>query len=153
MDFDLQIAKDTSEKNPYYYVAYAHARICSIFTKAKEVNLVSAKIEELEKFFLIDETQNNNFFFWSVERRNLLFQIARFVEEVHLAAQNLEPHLLVNYLYSLAQAFSQFYNIPENKIIKQNPTTATILLFILEKCAFCLRSGLELLCTEAPKNM
>ncbi|MBI3395325.1 MAG: hypothetical protein HY042_05785, partial [Spirochaetia bacterium] len=39
LDFDFTAAKDTSDKNPYYYVAYAHARIRSIFAKAKERGL------------------------------------------------------------------------------------------------------------------
>ena len=43
MDFDLTVAKDTSEKNPYYYAAYAHARICSIFRKAREKILLQQK--------------------------------------------------------------------------------------------------------------
>ena len=33
MDFDLDLAKEKSEKNPVFYVQYAHARICSIIKK------------------------------------------------------------------------------------------------------------------------
>jgi len=36
MLFDLDLAKDKSEKNPVYYVQYAHARISSIMTQANE---------------------------------------------------------------------------------------------------------------------
>ena len=36
MDFDFRVAQDNSDKNPYYYVAYAHARICSIFRRAEK---------------------------------------------------------------------------------------------------------------------
>ena len=35
LDFDLDLAKDESDKNPVFYLQYAHARICSIF---REVN-------------------------------------------------------------------------------------------------------------------
>ncbi|MFW0862575.1 MAG: arginine--tRNA ligase [Candidatus Komeilibacteria bacterium] len=35
MLFDLDLAKDKSEKNPVYYVQYAHARISSILSQAK----------------------------------------------------------------------------------------------------------------------
>ncbi|MFA5134357.1 MAG: arginine--tRNA ligase [Patescibacteria group bacterium] len=35
MDFDLDLAKKQSKDNPVYYVQYAHARICSILSKAK----------------------------------------------------------------------------------------------------------------------
>ena len=30
LDFDLDLAKKTSDENPVYYVQYAHARICSM---------------------------------------------------------------------------------------------------------------------------
>jgi len=30
LDFDIDLAKKTSNDNPVYYVQYAHARICSI---------------------------------------------------------------------------------------------------------------------------
>ena len=36
MDFDLDLAKEQSQKNPVYYVQYAYARICSILRKAPE---------------------------------------------------------------------------------------------------------------------
>ena len=35
MDFDLDLAKERSKKNPVYYVQYAHARASSILRKAK----------------------------------------------------------------------------------------------------------------------
>lgn len=38
LDFDFELAKDTSEKNPVYYVKYAYARTCSILTKYKELD-------------------------------------------------------------------------------------------------------------------
>jgi len=38
MDFDMELAKQRSEKNPVYYVQYAHARITSILRKVKSKN-------------------------------------------------------------------------------------------------------------------
>lgn len=38
LNFDLDLAKEQSAKNPVYYVQYAHARICSIIRKAKIKN-------------------------------------------------------------------------------------------------------------------
>ncbi|OGI17047.1 MAG: arginine--tRNA ligase, partial [Candidatus Moranbacteria bacterium RBG_19FT_COMBO_42_6] len=35
MSFDLGLAEERSQKNPVYYVQYAHARICSILSKAE----------------------------------------------------------------------------------------------------------------------
>ena len=36
MDFDIGLAKQKSNKNPVYYIQYAHARIESIYKKIKE---------------------------------------------------------------------------------------------------------------------
>ncbi len=36
IDFDIELAKERSEKNPVFYIEYAHARICSILRKVKE---------------------------------------------------------------------------------------------------------------------
>ena len=36
LDFDLDIAKDQSEKNPVFYLQYAYARICNIIKQARE---------------------------------------------------------------------------------------------------------------------
>ena len=36
LDFDIELAKEQSDKNPVYYLQYAHARICGIFRNAKE---------------------------------------------------------------------------------------------------------------------
>lgn len=146
LEFDLVEARDTSEKNPYYYVAYAHARICSIFRKATEFKLQAGNPEQWQSEAIdrIDMTP---------ERQRLLRLVARFPEEVADAAANLEPHRLVNYLFSLATALSKFYGPRENKIIEQDPDTAGVLLDILDAVRVCLRNGLRLLGMSAPEQM
>lgn len=143
LDFDLAQARDTSEKNPYYYVAYAHARIQSIFRKLKEQRkLTPANKMQLPESF--DQT---------IERRKLLWLVARFPEEVCDAGLNLEPHRLINYLYSLASALSTFYARKENRIISQDETTSVELLTLLAGVSICLKNGLQLLGMTAPDKM
>jgi arginyl-tRNA synthetase len=36
LEFDLGLAKEEGDKNPVFYLQYAHARICSILRKAHE---------------------------------------------------------------------------------------------------------------------
>ncbi len=143
LDFDFSEAKDTSEKNPYYYVAYAHARIRSIFRKAAERGLKPLVGKDLDTLQL-DLTP---------ERRRLLWLVARFPEEVADAAESLEPHRLVTYLYQIATALSRFYAPKENKIIDQDARTAGALLSILTAVAICLKNGLALLGMDAPERM
>jgi arginyl-tRNA synthetase len=46
IDFDIELAKRQSSENPVYYVQYAHARISSILTKAREAGLGVARSPE-----------------------------------------------------------------------------------------------------------
>ena len=77
MNFDLGLAEERSQKNPVYYVQYAHARLCSILRKAEEEGvsdegdlslLVHAKerelIRELQFFPELIETVATDFFFF-----------------------------------------------------------------------------------------
>lgn len=43
MNFDMSLAKSTSNDNPVYYVQYAHARISSILRSGKEQGLEGNK--------------------------------------------------------------------------------------------------------------
>lgn len=140
LDFDLTEAKDTSAKNPYYYVAYAHARICSILKKAEDQN----RTPKLTKPNQIE---------WSDERRRLLVLVARFPEEVKDAALNFEPHRLISFLYQIATATSRFYGVAENKIIDLDEKTAITLLTVLQSVAICLKNGLTLLGMNAPNRL
>src|SRR3990167_6735875 len=40
LDFDLELAKSTSNDNPVYYIQYAHARICSVWRQLTEKNIL-----------------------------------------------------------------------------------------------------------------
>ncbi|GAH34858.1 unnamed protein product, partial [marine sediment metagenome] len=48
MVFDLDLALDTSERNPVYYVQYAHARLCSILRKVpSDIKNTKADLQSL----------------------------------------------------------------------------------------------------------
>ncbi len=48
MDFDLNLAKEQSQKNPYWYVMYAYVRANSILEKAKSKKLsVGSRVQDL----------------------------------------------------------------------------------------------------------
>ncbi len=166
LDFDLSEARDTSEKNPYYYVAYAHARIQSIFWKLKEENhyefcLNNFQNKEIFKEILLRfkaedfscenlNSEENNF------RRNLLFSIARFPEIIQISAKNYEPHQMTEYLYGLATEFSKFYTHKDNKILKiykENQSEFEVLILLLFVLKICIKRGLNLLGMNAPEQL
>ena len=95
LDFDIGIARSNSKDNLYYYVQYAHARICSLEKKYLE----SGRI-------LPSKFNNANF-----DDCDKLLQMAlgaQFI--IKSAGDNLQPHLIVYYLRDMAQSFHQFYN-------------------------------------------
>jgi len=154
LDFDLEEARDTSDKNPYYYVGYAHARIRSIFRRCQQEGIIESEEKLLSSMksnpeALASEKEKVE----AAERRRLLWLAARFPEEVRDAADAFEPHRLVGTLYQMAQALARFYGVPENKILNRSPEEARILLGLLAAVALCLRNGLGLLGMEAPEQM
>ncbi len=137
LDFDLDLAKEESDKNPVFYLQYAHARIQSIF---KEIG------KEIKGDDLLNITSTE-------ERDRLLFWIARFPEEIYDAAKSMEPHRLANYLQNLAKTFSKFYIAKGNKLKECTTIEKRGLSFLCEGTAICLREGLQILGISAPDRM
>lgn len=142
LDFDLDLAKDESDKNPVFYIQYAHARICSIF---RELQI------SINEWKLPTNIKAN--MFESEERLRLLFWVARFQEEVYDTATNLEPHRLTNYLQSLSKAFTKFYSHKDNRIKDKQGDERDQLLLLILYTKLALSSGLELLGISAPEKM
>lgn len=92
MDFDLSLAKSTTNENPVFYVCYAYARICSIL-KMQETE------KTVEKYIAINDK----------ESYNVLEKVYEFPEVVKNAALKELPHLVTNYVYELASLFHLYY--------------------------------------------
>lgn len=137
LDFDLDLAKDESDKNPVFYIQYAHARISSIF---REVGSEYSN-------------QFNKDFEWTDDRLTLLFWVARFSEEVYDAALNREPHRIATYLQSLAKHFTRFYGNKLNRLKDCDETTRQNLAYLCKVTQITLQQGLGILGIDAPDRM
>ena len=137
LDFDLDLAKEESDKNPVFYIQYAHARIHSIFRETgKEFSF-----ENLKSLSLTEE------------RRGLLFWVARFPEEVLDAGKNREPHRGANYLQNLSKAFTRFYGAKDNKLKDCDEKTRHGLAFICKSASITIKEGLDILGISSPEKM
>jgi len=92
---DLELAKEQSDKNPVYYVQYAHARIASILRKAADAGAPDAGgdpqlLKHPSELALIRK----------------MLELPAVIEQ---AARDLAPHHLTHYAQDLASAFSAFY--------------------------------------------
>ncbi len=108
MTFDLDLAKERSEKNPVYYVQYAHARICSILRKSSENPLLSGVPDILSQ----RERRNNvDLKLLTHEKElSLIRELNKFPQIIEEISQSYEVHKLPYYAIKLADKFHCFYN-------------------------------------------
>ena len=137
LDFDLELAKSQSQENPVYYVQYAHARICSILTKAQVSWWVRcwpdlALLKEAEELLLL----------------RILFQ---YPIVLRLCAGSLEPHGLTVYLRKLAETFHVFYT--QHRVIQEDARLSAARLALVRATRQVLANGLGLLGVSAPRRM
>jgi len=139
LEFDMDLAREANDKNPVFYLQYAHARICSIVRKASEVGLeMDPSIESLQR--LIHDAEIA-----------LIKEILHFPETVMSCAQTYEPHRLATYLRSLAEAFTKFYH--SCRILGEATEIAQSRMALAHATAITLRNGLSILGISAPIRM
>ncbi|MDR1509890.1 MAG: arginine--tRNA ligase [Synergistaceae bacterium] len=140
LDFDLEVAKQTSSDNPVYYVQYAHARICSIIREAVARGIAMPEIADVDLSLLEDSSE-----------ARLVKEISRFPEEAAHAASNLEPHRIAFYATSLAEAFHSFYNT--RKILGEPADIMNARLLLADASRITIANTLRLLGVSAPEKM
>ena len=92
------MAKERSEKNPVYYVQYAHARICSILSESSKAQ--KSKFKIIENLSLLTHPKE----------MRLIKELNRFPELVEEISENYEVHKLPHYAIKLADKFHSFYD-------------------------------------------
>ena len=141
LDFDLDLATSQSKDNPVYYVQYAHARICSIFEQAN-IDMNDKTVKDA------DNTQLSNEY-----EKNLLKLLSQFPESILSSAEKLSPHIVVNYLRDVANAFHSFYNEKENQVLIDDIALRNARLKLIYATKIVLHNGLTLLDVNAPEKM
>ncbi|MDX1532505.1 MAG: arginine--tRNA ligase, partial [Rhodothermales bacterium] len=138
LNFDLDLAKEAGEKNPVFYLQYAHARICSILRKAEEVGVEAT--DRVDWGLLSHESE-----------LALMKELLGLPEAVRRAAHRFEPHRLATYLRDVATAFSLFYR--DCHIVGEAPALASARLALARAARIVLRNGLTVLGISAPERM
>ena len=138
LEFDIAEAKEAGEKNPVYYLQYAHARIHSILKKAIEE--YETNVEKADLSLLTHETEEA-----------LIKQLMLLPETIDLAAAKREPHRLISYLDGVATHFHKFYH--DCRIIGEEAHLATARIALLKATAGVLANGLRILGISAPEQM
>ena len=139
IDFDLDLAVEQSDKNPVYYVQYAHARIASILRHAVDLgwNL---------------ETPGDVSLLTHESELALIRKMLEFSEVLALAATQLAPHHLTFYAQNLAAAFHTFYR-DCRVVAPEEPERTQARLMLAQAARLTLVRVLELLGVTAPERM
>lgn len=140
MDFDLDLAVETTSENPVYYVQYAHARICSILARLKEEGV------ELQSTAAYDYS-----LLTASEERELIRHIAKLPEEVVDAAKAYDPARITRYAIDLATLFHKFYNACRVK--NEDEALMMARLSLCGAVKIVLKNVLAMLKIEAPESM
>ena len=135
VDFDLELAKDTSEKNPVFRVQYAHARIESVERKAESVKIGKTNLALLAER----------------EELALIRELAKFPEMVADIAETYNVHHLPHYLLGLADKFHQFYE--KVRVITDNEEETAAKLALVRAVQQVLANGLQLMGIKPMEKM
>lgn len=138
LEFDLTLAREQSEKNPVFYLQYAHARISSLFRKFDETD------EKLPESITIENLNDKS-------EIDLMKQLLNFEDTIIKSSDKFEPQILADYLKETASKFHIFYhNCP---ILKAENRIKYERLKLAEITKYVIKNGLKILGISAPDKM
>jgi arginyl-tRNA synthetase len=143
LEFDLDLAKEQSEKNPVYYLQYAHARIAGILRFAESEGVIGNDLSRLSSAELERLKEPSEL--------ALVKMLLTFPQVVENTCQSLEPHRLCTYLGEVATAFHKFYH--DHRVVIPERALAQARLALCWATEIVLANGLKILGISAPERM
>lgn len=136
--FDVNVALETSDENPVYYVQYAHARICSALANW------GGDVASLAGVDLSPLTSPKEF--------ELLAKLASYPEVLERALGELGPHQVAFYLRELAGDLHSYY-FAHKWLLDDDEPLKLARLALAAATRQVLRNGLALIGVSAPDKM
>lgn len=137
LTFDLDLAKERSQKNPVYYVQYAYARIASILRKSQILN---------------PKSQTNSQLLNNPEELELIKKLIGLPDLIEEIVGDYQVQKLPFYAVKLADAFHRFYeNCPV--LQAENDELKAARLKLLKATQIVLKNTLALMGISAPEKM
>ena len=137
IEIDVDLAAEKTQKNPVYYVQYAHARIAGILRNAGDEDLVAQSHKVHSSAPLAGE------------ERELVKRLLEFPGVAAEAAARRAPHAIPNYAIRVADDFHRFYH--HHRVLGSDAEGFRLMLCaatqqIVARC-------LDLIGVEAPERM
>ncbi len=140
MNFDLDMAREQSMKNPVYYLQYAYVRCESILRKVKsQKSRVKSKEIDLIKLLA------------TPEERALVKKLIRFPETIEDAAAERAPARLVHYGQELARIVHAFYE--KHRVITDDERLTAARVELVRATAIVFKNLFSVIGIGAPKKM
>ena len=139
LDFDLDLAKSDTKENMFYYIQYAHARICSLINKYEdEYSHLPKSAQSISKGS-----------YKSCDK--LIHEMSKYPNIVARSSGALQPHLIIFYLKDFAHTFHSFYN--DNHVLSESKENIDSIIYCLCGAKIIISNGLSLLGIKAIEKM
>jgi arginyl-tRNA synthetase len=137
IELDVDLAAQRTQKNPVYYVQYAHARIAGILRNASADGLVAQgrKAEPASPL--------------APEERDLVKRLLEFPALVAESAERRAPHAIPTYAIRVADDFHRFYH--EHRVLGSEQEAFRLAL--ARATQLVVARSLDLIGVEAPDQM
>jgi arginyl-tRNA synthetase len=132
IEIDVDLAAERTQKNPVYYVQYAHARIAGILRNAGDAEQSAEPPAEL-----------------APEERALVKRLAEFPGVVAEATERRGPHAIPTYAIRVADDFHRFYH--EHRVLESE--AQAFRLGLVRATQHVIARSLDLIGVEAPVRM
>ncbi len=152
LNFDLNLAKEQSAKNPVYYVQYAHARICAILRKCGNLKFKTSNQPYGESACERPVKIISNLkLLKNPAELALIKQLIKLPEIVEDTTKDYQAQRLPQYAIDLADTFHKFY---ENcRVIGDDKNLARARLDLIQATKIVLKNTLDLMGISAPEKM
>ena len=158
LDFDIELAKRSTDENPVFYVQYAYARVCSILRNAISEKLnaetgekTPAPMTEDELNKLLNNFDKNLILQTTDSAKALIMKLEEFKSVIVLSAQNRTVYTICRYVQELAAEFHSFYN--SNRVIGDDIELMRARLGLMAAVRTTLKNALDILAVNAPERM
>jgi arginyl-tRNA synthetase len=132
IEIDVDLAAQRTQKNPVYYVQYAHARTAGVLRNAAGAPVDPTPPDELAR-----------------EERDLVKRLAEFPALLAEATERRAPHAIPTYAIRVADDFHRFYH--EHRVLETD--AQAFRLGLVQATQAVIARSLDLIGVEAPERM
>lgn len=158
LDFDIELAKRSTDENPVFYVQYAHARACSILRNVvkEKVNhetgeTTPAPMTEKELEETLNDFDIDSMIKAVPTAKKIILKLEEFKSMIDYSAKTRAVYTICRYVQDLASEFHSFYN--SNRVICEDKDMMKSRVCLIYAIKTVLKNALDILAVNAPEKM